>query len=136
MPIVKPAKFKGQDISVRELTVTELDDILANAGEMSMIDRIFDADLVTESMLSVTRSASKIRSIMDISPALARMSSSSVTVSSRTEISWPLNFAGLTMGMVISAWFGLVEVRPGYSGTPSMRPGELAPLRVSKVSSN
>lgn len=54
MPIVKPAKFKGQDISVRELTVAELDDILANAGEMSMIDRIFDADMVTENMLSVT----------------------------------------------------------------------------------
>lgn len=54
MPIVKPAKFKGEDVQVRELTVAELDDILANTGEMSMIDRLFDADLVTERMLSVT----------------------------------------------------------------------------------
>lgn len=46
-------KHKGQDIEVRELTVAQLDQILSETGEMSIIDRVFNPDLVNERMLEL-----------------------------------------------------------------------------------
>lgn len=43
--------YKGVDIEVRELTVEQLETILADAAAPTIIDRLFDADLVTERML-------------------------------------------------------------------------------------
>ena len=48
----KTVKFKGQDIQVRELTVAELDAILAD-DEATIMDRIFDGSLISEAMVRV-----------------------------------------------------------------------------------
>ena len=43
-------KFKGHDTVVRELTVAELDTILAD-DEVTTFDRVFDGSMVTEAMV-------------------------------------------------------------------------------------
>jgi hypothetical protein len=45
-------KFKGQDTVVRELTVDELDSILAD-DEVTTFDRVFDGSMITESMVRI-----------------------------------------------------------------------------------
>ena len=45
-------KFKGQDTVVRELTVDELDSILAD-DEVTTFDRVFDGSLITEAMVRI-----------------------------------------------------------------------------------
>lgn len=50
---VKTVKFKGQDVQVHELTVAQLDQVLGSSGELSMIDRIFNPDMVNEQMLTL-----------------------------------------------------------------------------------
>jgi hypothetical protein len=43
--------FLGKAVKVNELTVGQLDDILGDTGPASSIDRIFNREMVTESML-------------------------------------------------------------------------------------
>lgn len=45
-------KFKGQDTVVRELTVDELDCILAD-DEVTTFDRVFDGSMITEAMVRI-----------------------------------------------------------------------------------
>lgn len=50
-------KLHGETIEVRELTVSALDQIIAESsspGPLSTIDRIFNPDMVTESMLAAS----------------------------------------------------------------------------------
>jgi len=58
MPIVKPLSFKGKDIEVRELTVLQLDTVLGSNGDMTMIDRVFNPDMVTSLMLEMSTGVS------------------------------------------------------------------------------
>jgi hypothetical protein len=51
---VTTIKFKGNDLKVHELTVAQLDDILGNDDPLSMIDRIFNPDMVSEQMIVLT----------------------------------------------------------------------------------
>jgi hypothetical protein len=48
---VTTIKFKGKDLKVHELTVAQLDDLLGSTEPLSMIDRIFNPDMVSEQML-------------------------------------------------------------------------------------
>ncbi len=51
--ITKTIKFKGIDISVKELTVAQLEEVLQDAttGSMTMIDRVFNPDFISERMI-------------------------------------------------------------------------------------
>lgn len=51
---VATVKFKGNDIEVRELTVSQLDEVMGAVGELTMIDRVFNPDMVTEKMLTLS----------------------------------------------------------------------------------
>lgn len=44
-------KFKGADVTVSELTVTQLESAVESSKSFTMIDRIFDSEVVTQSML-------------------------------------------------------------------------------------
>lgn len=47
-------KHQGRDIEVKELTVEQLDAVLSAAKQpLTVIDRIFNADMVSEHMLSL-----------------------------------------------------------------------------------
>jgi hypothetical protein len=59
--------FKGSDIEAKELTVAQLDDIITEMENksMSVIDRVFNREMVSESMLihSTGLSAETLRSV-------------------------------------------------------------------------
>lgn len=43
--------LRGQNIDVRELTVAEIDQVLSDRAELTIIDRVFNPDMVNERML-------------------------------------------------------------------------------------
>ncbi|MDD2467370.1 MAG: hypothetical protein PHI97_25580 [Desulfobulbus sp.] len=51
---ISTVKFKGNDIDVRELTVSQLDEVMGDIDKLTMIDRVFNPDMVTEKMLALS----------------------------------------------------------------------------------
>ncbi len=47
-------KFKGGDVEVRELTVEQIDQVMGNKSPLTAIDRIFNPDMVSETMLQLS----------------------------------------------------------------------------------
>ena len=65
MALNETIQFLGKKVKVSELTVGQLDAILRETGQPSSIDRIFNRELITESMLQESSglTADELRSV-------------------------------------------------------------------------